>query len=56
MHAAESLGRIGPDAKEAVPSLLLLLKDDAEEVRNVAAAALRKIKADESPPNHESQE
>jgi HEAT repeat protein len=43
VHAEESLGRIGPEAKEAVPNLLLLLKDDTEEVRNVAAAALKKI-------------
>jgi HEAT repeat protein len=48
VHAAESLGRIGPEAKEALPALSLLLKDDVEEVRNVAAAALKKIRDGES--------
>jgi HEAT repeat protein len=43
VRAAESLGRIGPEAKEAIPALLPLLKDDIEEVRNVAAAALKRI-------------
>jgi HEAT repeat protein len=43
IHAAESLGRIGPEAKEALPALRPLLKDDIEEVRNVAAKALKKI-------------
>ena len=43
VRAAEALGRIGPEAKEAIPALLPLLKDDIEEVRNVAGAALKKI-------------
>jgi HEAT repeat protein len=53
VHAAESLGRIGPEANEAVPALSLLLKDDLEEVRNAAAAALKKIQDGSTRQNHE---
>jgi HEAT repeat protein len=41
--AAEALGRIGPDAKGAVPALFKVLKDDAHGLRDTAAVALRGI-------------
>jgi HEAT repeat protein len=46
--AAEALGRIGPAAKDAVPALNELLKDEFKEVRAAAQAALKKIQA--APP------
>jgi HEAT repeat protein len=42
-RAAEVLGRFGPAAKEAVPALLLVLRDRQNAVREAAAAALRQI-------------
>ena len=42
-HAAETLGHIGPAAKDAVPHLVELLKDPDEDVRRAAADALGKI-------------
>jgi hypothetical protein len=42
--AAEALGRIGPVAKEAVPRLTELLKDEFEGVRYQAAIALGEIR------------
>src|SRR5262249_40426544 len=44
--AAGSLGRIGPEAREAIPGLLLLWKDDEETIKNAAGDALKKIDAD----------
>ncbi len=41
--AAEALGGIGPEAKEAVPDLRAALKDRNVGVRQAAAVALRKI-------------
>jgi HEAT repeat protein len=44
-NAAEALGRIGPEAKEAIPELARLVeKDPAESVRKVAREALEKIR------------
>ena len=40
---AESLGEIGPDAKDAAPALTALLKDKNKDVRKNAAEALKKI-------------
>jgi HEAT repeat protein len=46
-HAATALGRIGPDAKEAVPGLVDLLKDKKlGPARRVAAEALGAIGPD----------
>ena len=42
-HAAETLGKIGPEAKDAIPSLVELLKDPEEVVRKAAARALGQI-------------
>lgn len=41
--AAESLGKIGPDAKAAVPALRKALRDADEFVRSAAAEALAKV-------------
>ena len=38
------LGRIGPDAKSAIPALAELLNDKDQKVRKVAAVSLWKIK------------
>ena len=46
--AAEALGRIGPEAKAAVPGLMGLLKDEDKEVRSKAAMALCGIHAPEA--------
>ena len=44
VDAVEAIGAMGPDAKAAVPPLLLALKrDESEEVRAAAAEALGKI-------------
>jgi hypothetical protein len=37
-------GRIGPEAKTAIPALIELLKDEDERVREAAGEALVKIK------------
>jgi hypothetical protein len=42
-HAAQSLGRIGADAKTAVPVLLNALQDNEPEIRRVAAEAAKRI-------------
>ncbi|MDP2599689.1 MAG: HEAT repeat domain-containing protein [Deltaproteobacteria bacterium] len=44
--ALEVLGRIGPDAKEAVPALMDALKDENESVRSKAVEALGQIGPD----------
>ena len=49
--AVEALGRIGPDAKMAVPALNELLKDANESVRKAAAEALEKIKDERTQGN-----
>ena len=41
--AAETLGRIGPPAKDAKPALILRLKDDTPVVRSASLEALRQI-------------
>jgi hypothetical protein len=43
-QAATELGKLGPDAKDAVPLLTKLKLDPDKEVRDVAAAALDQIK------------
>jgi HEAT repeat protein len=45
MKSAEALGRIGPDAKAALPQLTRLLKDNDVEVRAAADRAIEQIKA-----------
>jgi HEAT repeat protein len=42
--AADALGRIGPEAKEAVPGLIEALMDKHEFVREAAAEALELIR------------
>jgi HEAT repeat protein len=44
--AAEVLGRIGKDAAAAVPTLVLLVRDRDWQVREKAAAAMKKIDPD----------
>ena len=44
-HAAETLGEIGPAAKDAVPDLVKLLDDPDEGVRRAAASALGRNRA-----------
>ncbi len=44
--AAEALGIVGAGAKDAVPALTKALKDESPNVRQAAAAALKKIQAD----------
>jgi HEAT repeat protein len=44
--AAQSLGDIGPDAKDAVKVLEPARIDPSVNVREAAAAALKKIKGD----------
>jgi HEAT repeat protein len=41
--AAEALGRIGPDAKVAVPSLMESLKDEQAQVRLHVMEALKRV-------------
>jgi len=41
--AADALGMIGPEAKDAVPALMAAHKDRDKYVRDLVAAALRKI-------------
>ncbi len=43
-HAANELGRIGRDAKRAVPALTKLLSDENENIRKAASKAVEKIK------------
>jgi len=42
----EALGRIGPDAKEALPVLERLSNDTNPDVRKAAAEALKKIRGE----------
>ena len=42
-HAAETLGEIGPEAKDAIPRLVELLMDLKEALREAAAGALGEI-------------
>src|SRR5262249_29606383 len=44
LKAAKGLGRMGEEAKGAIPALTQALKESDEDVRRVAAAALDKIK------------
>ena len=44
MVAADVIGIIGPEAKTSIPALTDLLKDEDEQVHNIAAEALEKIK------------
>ena len=44
-YAANALGRIGPDAKAAVPALIEALNDQDEGVRLSAAKALNRIRS-----------
>jgi HEAT repeat protein len=44
LKAAKSLGKLGADAKDAIPALTQALKDTDEDVRSVAKAALAKIR------------
>lgn len=41
--AAEALGNIGPDAKNAVPALMKLLANEDERMRAYSIDALKKI-------------
>ena len=41
--AANYLGQMGPDAKEALPELYLLLQDSDQMVRDAAAQAIKNI-------------
>jgi len=51
LHAAKSLGEIGPEAKAAVPALIKALEQDEDEyVRGNAASALEKINASNQQP------
>jgi HEAT repeat protein len=44
-HAAETLVKLGPAAKDGVPALLQLLKDPYDPRYDLAAEALKKIDA-----------
>jgi HEAT repeat protein len=48
--AAEALGKIGPEAKEAVPVLREALEDKDEGVRQAAAEALQRIQPGQQAP------
>ena len=47
--AAQTLGRIGPAAREAVPALEKLLGDKERYVRAAAAEALKRIRGEKAP-------
>ena len=49
LNLTETLGKIGPSAREAVPVLRGLLKDEDEEVRGAAEKALGRIEGDGTP-------
>ena len=49
MNAALALGKIGPDAKAAVPLLTKLLKDEERQVQVAAIHALGGIGPDSKP-------
>jgi HEAT repeat protein len=42
-NAAEALGRVGPEARPAVPLLVQALKDEDSDVQDAAAEALKRI-------------
>lgn len=42
--AARALGKLGPEAKSAIPALSELLNDTNEDIRKAASKALEKIK------------
>lgn len=46
--AAWILGKVGPDAKDAIPALTRALKDTNAAVRNKAAESLKKIRGEEN--------
>lgn len=46
---ASLLGKIGPDARSAIPALKKRLKDDDETVRERAQEAIHKIEAPAAP-------
>jgi len=46
-YAAQALGRIGPAANAAVPTLLHVVDDPCEQVRQMAETALRQIQCDD---------
>jgi HEAT repeat protein len=48
-YAAYWLGKIGPDAKEALPELKETLKDGRADVKKAAREALQKIDPDHEP-------
>jgi HEAT repeat protein len=52
-RAAESLGELGPDAKEAVPALQRALTDTVPAVRIRATNALSKIDPERYPQKKE---
>ena len=43
--AADALGELGSAAKDAIPALTKVLKDEDKDVRDAAQTALAKIKA-----------
>jgi hypothetical protein len=47
-HAAEAIGKIGPTAKEAVPTLIEALKDEDARVRIAVTGALARSEARKS--------
>jgi HEAT repeat protein len=48
MQALETLGRLGPAAKDAVPDMIAALKDKDHLVRAMAAASFKSMGGDES--------
>lgn len=44
--AADALGAIGPDARDAIPALQQSLRDPSADVRKAAAEALKQIRGD----------
>jgi HEAT repeat protein len=46
--SAWMLGKLGPEARDAIPALTEALKDENEVVRQKAAEALKKIEGEEA--------